>query len=143
MQSFPNITSPTFQKTFEKWDSFIMAAGEGFELSEGDFRQYQLILSNAAIHCKHCVFSQSSFHYMSKGFSQFHRDKGQNKGQSRAVFTRIQPCFSLCVGFLKTNYPKLSIRTKIKTAKNPSPRNMSHCEAHFVKMHLNLRHVST
>ena len=31
MQSFPNITSPTFQKTFEKWDSFIMAAGEGFE----------------------------------------------------------------------------------------------------------------
>ena len=123
--------------------NYFLAAGEGFELSEGDFRQYQLILSNAAIHWKHCVFSQSSFHYMSKGFSQFHRDKGKNKGQSRAVFTRIQPCFSLCVGFLKTNYPKLSIRAKIKTAKNPSPRNMSHCEAHFVKMHLNLRHVST
>lgn len=28
----------------------LLAAGEGFELSEGDFRQYQLILSNAAIH---------------------------------------------------------------------------------------------
>ena len=60
MQSFPNITSPTFQKTFEKWDSFIMAAGEGFEPSHTESESAVLPLHKPA------VSSWNSYHYTKK-----------------------------------------------------------------------------
>ena len=68
MQSFPNITSPTFQKTFEKWDSFIMAAGEGFEPSHTESESAVLPLHKPA------VLPSNSYHYTKepefvKGFS--------------------------------------------------------------------------
>ena len=69
MQSFPNITSPTFQKTFEKWDSFIMAAGEGFEPSHTESESAVLPLHKPAISVR---LSEQILLYRKERFCQEH-----------------------------------------------------------------------
>ena len=70
MQSFPNITSPTFQKTFEKWDSFIMAAGEGFEPSHTESESAVLPLHKPAVSLWNSYYYTKNLRLV-KGFSNF------------------------------------------------------------------------
>lgn len=55
----------------------ILARKEGFELPGRGFILYFYISKSS----NKFAFLQLSLHYVAKGFNQFYRDKGQNKGR--------------------------------------------------------------
>ena len=56
---------------------FALARKEGFELPGRGFILYFCISKSS----NKFAFLQLSLHYVAKGFNQFYRDKGQNKGR--------------------------------------------------------------